>query len=48
MTKENKSVKTHEILKGVEKAYERMVEFKRRNKGEIVVMKGNRIVRIKP
>lgn len=36
------------ILVGLNKAYEKMVEFKRKNNSEIVVIRDNKIVRIKP
>jgi len=36
------------ILKGLEIAYERLVEFKRQKNSVLVVMKNNRIVEIKP
>lgn len=38
----------NKILKGLDLAYERMVEFKRFKKSEIVILKDNKIVRIKP
>lgn len=36
------------ILVGLEKVYERLIEFKKQKKSELVVMKDNKIVRIKP
>lgn len=48
MTTENKIEKREKILKGLEKAYEKMLEFKRKNNSEIVIIKENKIVKIKP
>lgn len=48
MTTENKIERREKILKGLEKAYEKMLEFKRKNKSEIVIIKENMIVKIKP
>ena len=36
------------ILLGLDKAYEKLIEFKKQKKSELVVMKDNKIVRIKP
>ena len=36
------------ILNGMEKIYEKLIEFKKRANSELVVMKDNQIVRIKP
>lgn len=35
------------IMYGLEKAYERMIEFKKQKKSELVIIKGNEIVHIK-
>ena len=48
MTTENKIERREKILKGLEKAYEKMLEFKRKNNIEIVIIKENKIVKIKP
>ncbi|HNS42484.1 MAG TPA: hypothetical protein PKN22_06970 [Taishania sp.] len=48
MTKEAKSERRNKIVKGLEKAYEKMLEFKKKNNSEIAVIKKNKIVRIKP
>ena len=48
MTKEAKTERRNKIVKGLEKAYEKMLEFKRKNNGEIVVIQENKIVKIKP
>ncbi|MFC0345099.1 hypothetical protein [Epilithonimonas hispanica] len=48
MTKETKLERRNKIVKGLEKAYEKMVEFKKKNNSEIVIIKENKIVKIKP
>lgn len=36
------------ILKGLEKVYEKLLEFKKIKNSELVVLRDNKIVRIKP
>ncbi|WP_189663321.1 MULTISPECIES: hypothetical protein [unclassified Polaribacter] len=49
MTTKDKQIELKEkVLKGLEKVYEKMVEFKKEKNSEIVVMQGNKIVKIKP
>ncbi|WP_379964915.1 hypothetical protein [Epilithonimonas sp. UC225_85] len=48
MTKENKIERRNNIIKGLEKAYQKMIESKRKNNGEIVIIQNNKIVKIKP
>lgn len=48
MTKEAKIERRNKIVKGLEKAYEKMVEFKKKNNSEIVILKENKIVKVKP
>lgn len=36
------------ILKGLEKVYEKLLEFKKAKNSELVVIRGNKITRIKP
>ena len=36
------------ILKGLEKVYEKLIEFKKLKYTELVIIKDNKIVRIKP
>ncbi len=36
------------ILKGLEKAYEKLLEFKKMKNTELVVLRDNKIVKIKP
>ena len=48
MTKEAKIERRNKILKGLEKAYSQMIELKRKNNSEIVIIQDNKIVKIKP
>lgn len=43
-----RSEQHEKILKGMEIVYKRLIEFKRKNNSELVVLQGNRVVRIKP
>ena len=36
------------ILIGLEKVYEKLIEFKKQKKSELVIIKDNKIVKIKP
>ncbi|MFD2035185.1 hypothetical protein ACFSKL_10305 [Belliella marina] len=36
------------IVKGLDKVYERLLEFKKEKKSELVIMQGGKIVKIKP
>ncbi|MEJ5145207.1 MULTISPECIES: hypothetical protein [Sphingobacterium] len=36
------------ILKGLEKVYEKLIEFKKNKNSELVVLRKNKIVKIKP
>ena len=38
----------NKILKGLEKVYEKLLEFKKTKNSELVVIRDNKIVRIKP
>lgn len=38
----------NKILKGLEKTYEKLLEFKKNKKSELVVLRDNKIVKIKP
>lgn len=49
MTKiERQKEEKDKILKGLEKVYEKLIEFKRQKNSELVILKDNQIVRIKP
>ncbi|MFC5873600.1 hypothetical protein SAMN05443633_101462 [Chryseobacterium arachidis] len=48
MTKEANNERKAKILEGLEKAYEKMLDFKRKNNSELVVIRENKIVKIKP
>jgi len=38
----------NKILLGLEKAYEKLIEFKKQKNSELVIMKDGKIVKIKP
>lgn len=38
----------NKILKGLEKVYEKLIEFKKEKNSELVVIRDNKIVKIKP
>jgi hypothetical protein len=48
MKKHKRSAEQTKILKGLDLVYEKLIEFKRKNNGELVVLRNNKIVRIKP
>jgi len=48
MTKDAKEIRKNKILKGLETAYEKMLDFKRQKNSEIVIIRNNKIVKIKP
>ncbi|MDO5524105.1 MAG: hypothetical protein Q4G48_08695 [Bacteroidia bacterium] len=48
MTTENRIERRNKILKGLEKAYEKMLEFKRKNNSKVVIIREDKIVKINP
>lgn len=38
----------NKILKGLEKVYEKLIEFKRLKNSELIILKDNKIVKVKP
>lgn len=48
MTPETKIENRNKILKGLEKAYDKLIEFKKSKNSELVVWRDNKIVKIKP
>ena len=38
----------NKILKGLEKVYEKLIEFKKAKNSELVILRDNKIVKIKP
>lgn len=49
MTKKDKQIELKEkIVKGLEKVYERLIEFKKEKNSELVIMQEGKIVKIKP
>lgn len=47
MTLETKIENKNKILKGLEKAYEKMLVFKKERKSELVIIQDDKIVKIK-
>ncbi len=49
MTQKDKQIELHnKIIKGMETVFERLLEFKKTKNSELVIMKGDKIVRVKP
>jgi len=49
MTTVEKQIELYDkILAGLDKAYEKLIEFKKQKNTELVVMQGDKIVKIKP
>jgi hypothetical protein len=36
------------ILKGMDKVYEKLIEFKKKMNSDLIILKDNQIIRIKP
>ncbi len=47
-TREEQIELRNNILRGLELAYERLLEFKKQKNSDLVVLRDNKIVRIKP
>ena len=47
MTTETKIENRNKILKGLKKAYEKMIAFKKERNSELVIIQDNKIVKIK-
>jgi hypothetical protein len=47
MTPEAKIENRNKIIKGLEKAYDKMIAFKKEQKSELVIIQDNKIVKIK-
>ena len=49
MTKKEKQIELKDkIVKGLEKVYERLIEFKKSKNSELVIIRDGKIVKIKP
>ncbi|MFW5721341.1 MAG: hypothetical protein ACOCWW_03055 [Bacteroidota bacterium] len=49
MSKRDKQIELKDkIVNGLEKVYEKLIEFKKEKKSELVIMQGDKIVKIKP
>lgn len=47
-TNEKHIEEKNKILKGLEKVYEKLLEFKKMTNSELVILRDNKIVKIKP
>lgn len=47
-TTEKQTELYNKILLGLEKVYEKLLEFKKQKNSELVILKGNKIVKVKP
>jgi hypothetical protein len=48
MKAQNKLERRNRILLGLERSYIKMLEFKKQKKSEVVILQGEKIVRLKP
>ena len=48
MNTNNRIEHRNKILKGLEKAYEKLIEFKKQKNSDLVIIRNNKIVKIKP
>lgn len=48
MKTEARNIKKAKILSGLEQAYKKMIAFKKEKNSEIVIIKDNKIVHVKP
>jgi hypothetical protein len=44
----NTSIERQKILEGMDKFYEKLIEFKKRMNSELVIIKKGKIVKVKP
>lgn len=47
-TIEKQKEEKNKILLGLEKVYEKLIEFKKQKNSELVILKDNKIVKVKP
>ena len=48
MKSDKRSPKQIKILEGMDKVYEKLIEFKKRMNSELVILKNGKIVKVKP
>ncbi|WP_264553623.1 hypothetical protein [Flavobacterium sp. N2038] len=48
MKEYKRSLNQQKIVDGMGKVYEKLIEFKKKSNSELVILKDNKIVRIKP
>ena len=44
----NRTQNQTKILNGMDKVYDKLIEFKKKMNSEIIILKDNKIIRIKP
>jgi hypothetical protein len=48
MKEYKRSLNQQKIIDGMDKVYEKLIEFKKKSNSELVILKDNKIIRIKP
>ena len=48
MKKHKRTLNQTKILEGMDKVYEKLIEFKKKMNSELIILKDNQIVRLKP
>lgn len=48
MKKHKRTANQTKVLEGMDKVYEKLIEFKKKVNSELVILKDNKIIRIKP
>ncbi|WP_199749390.1 hypothetical protein [Flavobacterium sp. RSP46] len=48
MKKHKRTLNQIKILEGMDKVYEKLIEFKKKMNSELIILKDNQIVRLKP
>ena len=48
MKKHERTSNQKKILDGMDKVYEKLIEFKKKMNSELVILKDNKIIRVKP
>ena len=48
MKSDKRSAEQIKILEGMDKVYEKLIEFKKRMNSELVILKNGKIVKVKP
>lgn len=48
MEKYRRTTNQTKILEGMDKVYEKLIEFKRKMNSELIILKDDKIIRVKP